>query len=142
MEKISVYTVITGNYDTLKNINYLEDNIDYYCFTNNYNLNSDTWKIVYIDNEGLDNLTLSRKIKILGNEITSKYDLTVYLDGAMIILQPISKFLEDCCNLKDYDMVGFKHQFRNCIYQEMNAVVQCNKESVENVKKVENKLLN
>jgi predicted nuclease with TOPRIM domain len=119
----------------------MEDNVDYYCFTNNNNIKSDSWKVIYIDNEGLDNLTLSRKIKIMGNEITNKYSLTVYIDGAIDILQPISKFLSECCNLNNYDMVGFKHQFRDCIYQELNAVVQCNKDSVENAKKVENKLL-
>ena len=43
MEKICVYTCITGNYDDLKEVKVKEDNIDYICFTNNKGLSSNSW---------------------------------------------------------------------------------------------------
>ena len=42
-ERICVYTCITGNYDDLQPV-YQEEGIDYLCFTNNKDLESDDWK--------------------------------------------------------------------------------------------------
>ncbi len=67
--KICVYTCITGNYDKIKELDFKEEGIDYYFFTNNKNLTSKTWKVIYIENDGLDNIRLARKIKVLGHEI-------------------------------------------------------------------------
>ena len=44
-EKICVYTCMTGNYDSIKEIPKKEAGIDYYCFTNNKNVKSNTWKV-------------------------------------------------------------------------------------------------
>ncbi|MBR3254751.1 MAG: DUF616 domain-containing protein [Clostridia bacterium] len=136
MDKICVYTCITGNYDKLIEIQYLEKNIDYICFTNNKKLVSNTWNIRYI-NEDLDNLTLARKIKILGYKYLSEYDLLIWLDGAINIQQPITTFLNDCCDFNNFDMIGFKHKYRNCIYDEINECVRLNKESIEKAYKLE-----
>lgn len=135
MNKICVYTCITGNYDTLKKLDYPDKNFDYICFTNNKSITSDFWKMVYIS-EDLDNLTLARKIKILGHDVLKKYDVTIWLDGAMQLRKPLSKFIKDCCDLEQYDMVGFKHRERDCIYDEMDACVYYFKESEENVSKL------
>lgn len=136
MNKICVYTCITGNYDNLIEIKNMETNIDYICFTNNENLTSSTWTIKYI-NEDLDNLTLARKVKILGYKYLKEYDLLVWIDGAINIEQPITKFLRDCCDLNQYDMIGFKHKYRDCIYDEINECVRVNKESLDNAYKLE-----
>ena len=47
-KKLCVYTCITGDYDDLHEIEKPEKGVDYYCFTNNKNLKSKTWKIVQI----------------------------------------------------------------------------------------------
>ena len=64
MEKICVYTCITGNYDNLKDVLVKEDNVDYICFTDNKYLSSSTWKIMYIEDKTLTAHYLSRKIKM------------------------------------------------------------------------------
>ena len=140
MGKICVYTCITGNYDNLKDIKFKEKNIDYICFTNNKNITSNDWTVKYID-EDLDNLTLARKIKILGYKYLSEYDITVWLDGAVEMLMPISTFICECCDFEQYDMICFNHQLRDCIYDEINECVRVNKESVENALTLEKFLL-
>ncbi len=140
MNKICVYTCITGNYDRLKEIKYREKNIDYICFTNNKEIKSNDWNIKYID-EDLDNLTLARKLKILGHQYLKEYNINVWIDGAIEILKPISEFLKDCCDFNRYDIIGFNHKFRNCIYDEMKECVQVNKETVENALKLEKFLI-
>ena len=137
MNKVCVYTCITGDYDSLKKLNYFDKKYDYICFTNNKNISSDFWNVIYIS-ENLDNLTLARKIKILGHEELDKYDMTIWLDGAIQLRKPLSAFVKDCCDLKNYDMVGFNHRDRNCIYDEIDTCVYLSKETVENAKRVDN----
>lgn len=136
MSKICIYTCITGDYDNLKEYKYRDDNYDYVCFTNNKSIKSNFWNMVYLDDE-LDNLTLARKIKILGHEELKKYDLTIWLDGAMQLRKPLSTFISECCDLKKYDMIGFNHRERDCIYDEIDACVYLYKETIENAKKIE-----
>ena len=137
MNKVCVYTCITGDYDYLKDYKYRDENFDYICFTNNKTITSNFWKVIYVD-EAFDNLTLARKIKILGHKELNKYDYTIWLDGAMQLRKPLSDFINECCDLDKYDMIGFNHRKRDCIYDEINECVFLFKESVENAKCIEN----
>lgn len=136
MNKICVYTCITGNYDNLIEIKQKEDNIDYICFTNNKSIKSNTWDIRYF-NEDMDNLTLSRKVKILGYQYLPEYELLVWIDGAVKIEKPVSQFLKECCELESYDMIVFRHKYRDCIYDEINECVRVNKETIDNAARIE-----
>ena len=137
MNKICVYTCITGNYDNVNEFkNLKEKNIDYYLFTNNKKIKSDFWNVVYIEDDSLDNIKLARKTKILGNEIVNKYDVSVWMDGLIVPKVKISEFIKEC-DLKKYDLIGFKHQLRDCVYDECKAVVREKKEKKENALKIE-----
>ena len=132
MKKKCVYTCITGDYDEVKTFPNLNENeFDYYLFTNNKKIRSDFWKVIYIDNDGLDNIRLARKIKVLGHDILSDYDITIWLDGASYPKMLISEFINDCCDLKKYCLVGFKHRERNCIYDEAITCVKVKKDKRE-----------
>ena len=137
MNKCCVYTCITGDYDSLNTPKYIDKNFDYICFTNNKKITSNFWKIIYISDD-LDNLTLARKLKILGHEKLDKYDLTIWLDGSIDIRKPLSNFLNECCDLKNNDMVGFAHHQRDCIYEEMAACVYLYKENLDNANRLYN----
>lgn len=130
MKKICVYTCITGSYDDVKELqNKKENNIDYFLFTNNKDIKSNSWKVVYIENDGLDNIRLNRKIKILGHEIiNNNYDYSIYIDGSISLRKPITEFINDCCNFDDYDLIGFRHRERDCIYVEGKACLKHMKE--------------
>lgn len=128
-KKICVYTCITGNYDNINELVFKETGIDYYLFTNNKKITSNTWNVVYIDNvDNLDNVRLARKIKILGHDLLKKYDLTVWIDGNIYFKKKLNDFLSFCPNISEYSFVGFKHSSRNCIYDECKACVKYKKE--------------
>lgn len=130
MKKICVYTCITGDYDNVNNFSCGKDkNVDYYLFTNNKTITSVFWNIIYIDNDGLDNIRLARKIKILGHDILKKYDITVWIDGASYPKKSILEFIDKFCDLDKYSLIGFKHPERDCIYDEGKACVIFDKES-------------
>ena len=130
--KICVYTCITGDYDEVKEFPQLkEEQIDYYLFTNNKKIKSNFWHVIYIENNDLDNIRLARKIKVLGHEILEDYDITVWLDGASYARRKISEFIAECCDLKQYSLVGFKHRERDCIYEEALECVKVRKDKKE-----------
>ena len=134
-EKICVYTCITGNYDNLKEIPNIENGIDYYCFTNNKKIKSNTWKVIYIEDDKLSNVQLARKTKILGNDIVNSYDIALWMDGAVIFNKPIIEFIN--YYLKESDVfVAFKHGERNSIKDEAYACYRFNKETKDNINKL------
>lgn len=131
-KKLCVYTCITGNYDNLNEVEVIEDSVDYLCFTNNKNLKSKTWKIVYIDNDGLNNQHLSRKIKMLGHPIIAdNYDISVWMDASVIWKKKISNFVSDY--LKDAPFAAFKHSERKKVSDEAKACLRYHKDSKEKI---------
>lgn len=131
-KKLCVYTCITGDYDNLHEIEVLEKNVDYLCFTNNKNLKSATWQIIYIDNEGLDNHHLSRKIKMLGHPLISKnYDISVWMDASVVWQKKVTDFVKSY--LKDKPFAAFKHSQRNSIHDEAIACLKFRKDTKENI---------
>lgn len=134
--RICIYTCITGDYDEIKELQEKEKGIDYYFFTNNKNLSSDTWNVVYIENdENLDDIRLARKIKVLGHEIIKDYDVTIWLDGASYIKKSVREFLDKYCDLKKYSLIGFKHNHRDCIYDEALECVKVRKDKESIIKR-------
>ncbi len=133
--KICVYTCITGKYDTLKEIDNMEGGIDYYCFTNNHSLLSNTWKIIYLDDENCNNILLCRKIKILGHPVINNYDLSLWIDGSLKIVSSVSDFIKKYCSDESYSMYTFKHHERDCIYEEAQVCINLGKANLEDIKK-------
>ena len=128
MRKICVYTCITGDYDNLQEIKNKEPGVDYYCFTNNKNIKSDSWNVVYIQDEKIDNTRLARKIKILGHPIImDKYDISIWVDG-FISEMNVFDFLHEQCDLDSYDFICFKHSQRDCIYEEAEECIRQGKD--------------
>lgn len=130
LSSIVVYSCVTGDYDDLKEFGeFAEPGVDYYFFTNNRDLTSDFWNVVYVDNEGMDNIRLARKIKVLGHPVLKKYDVVVWLDGASVLRRPVTAFINDKCNLDKYSLVGFAHRERDSIYSEALECIKVGKDS-------------
>lgn len=135
MNKICVYTCITGDYDDLKEIEHKEKGIDYYCFTNNKMIQSNTWKVIYIEDNKLSNHILSRKIKILGHELINDYDIQVWMDASVVFKKNIIDFINKYYNEDIAPFSAFKHEKRNCIYEEARECIKLGKDSLESVEK-------
>lgn len=135
-KKICVYTCITGDYDDLHEVEIIEKNVDYLCFTNNKKLKSNTWKIIYIEDEKLDNQRLSRKIKMLGHPyILEHYEISVWMDASVIFKSSINDFVKKYFDSKKAPFSAFVHHSRNCIYEEANACIKARKDTRENIER-------
>ena len=65
-DKLAVYTSIIGEYDFLNEVECVDEECEYFCFTDNANLSSDTWRIVDISkNEELTGLDDTRKARYI-----------------------------------------------------------------------------
>ena len=130
MEKVCVYTCITGDYDNLKEVIVKEDNIDYICFTNNKEISSSTWKIIYIEDEKLSNHYLSRKLKMIGHPYIEKnYDLSIWIDASIMFKKSVNEFLSEYFDLTKDLLAACKHSSRNSIREEAAACIKYKKDS-------------
>lgn len=136
MEKICVYTCITGDYDDLKEVKVREKGIDYICFTNNKKIKSETWKIIYIEDKKLDNHYLSRKIKMIGDSYIDKnYSLSIYIDASIIFKKSVKEFLEKYFDLENDLLAACKHSVRSSIREEAEACIKQRKDDETTIKR-------
>ena len=90
--KIAVYTANIGGCVKFYEPKILENNVDYIYFTDDKNLKSDKWEIVYVENtiETTEVSTGSRmfakRIKMLFWEYLKEYDWVVWIDAQNQIL--------------------------------------------------------
>lgn len=124
----AVYSAVTGGYDTIRDPEVINENLDYYLFTDNDSISSDIWKVVKIDNpENLDKIRLARKIKILGiYELLEDYDYSVWVDGKILIKGDILEYIEEY-SLGE-PIICFNHYCSDDIYQEAENCLVLNKD--------------
>jgi len=113
---IVLYTVITNNYDELKEIpkQFINPHIDYICLTDNKKLRSNTYKIQLIE-EKFDEPLQNRFYKLTINKYIKDYKISIYIDGKISIVGDFYHLLEE---LSNYDFISFKHYKRDCLYKE------------------------
>lgn len=138
MNNIVVYTCITNNYDSLKEIKYIDDGVSYICFTDNNKLTSKTWKIVYFDSNLID-LNLSfvkqqRFIKLCPHKLDclKNYDISVWVDANIIIDNSIKELVQ-LYHKDECFLTTFKHPVRNCVYEEGDTCIKIKKDKKENI---------
>lgn len=125
----AIYTVITGNYDTLRPPLVRSLEYDYICFTDNADLSCDGWEMRRID-PAEDPCRQQRAIKIMPHKYLPEYQQTVYIDGSHQQIGDFGTFL-------DQEFSGSwllkLHPSRKCIYQEGEACIKLGKATKEAV---------
>lgn len=128
--KIAIYTVSTGKYDNLKEPIYIDENIDYFVFTEQNIKGDSIWKKKEIPEQlkNLPSLDQARYIKTHPHEFFSEYDYSMFIDGNIRItcdVKPLFYTLID----SQKKIAIHKHQVRNCIYDEAKAIYAVGKAS-------------
>ena len=119
-KQVVIYTVMTGDYDTVKSPLYTSANCDYLIFTNNDRIQeAKGWKIVHV-HEPLTNLQLSRKIKMLPHlYLPEQYEISIYVDASVLLYGNIVEMVQYL-----NDGVAFavtKHSARNRVIDELEV---------------------
>lgn len=126
MNKNVCYTCIFGNYEGLKDPEYISSNFDYICFTDNENLKSEKWRIIYVNNLNIESNKKNRILKILPHYMFGEYDFSIYVDGSIHILNDLNIIKDNIC--KEHKLYTFKHPDRNCSFQEFFACLKWKKD--------------
>ena len=130
INKITVYTCITGDYDKLLPPLFVDQNTRYVCFTNNKNLTSDFWEIELIENPlKLDNVRLARYVKTNPHQfVHTAYSM--WIDGNLQITASIYGILNHVIE-QDVDFLTIKHPHCIDIYGELLGCIFHQKDSPE-----------
>lgn len=125
-----VYSAIIGNYDDIKEPEYVNPDLDYILFTDNPEATSDVWQIRLIkDREGLDNVRLARKIKIMGHEYLKEYDYSIWVDGKLKIIGDFQEYVQEFSEQEP--VLCYNHYVHDCVYKEKDMCIRLNKDNVE-----------
>lgn len=132
MDDIALYTCLIGNYEELNELTIEAQVKNAFCFTDDPTLKSETWKIVLIEPAfPSDPVRSQRFIKILGHQILSKFQRTLYVDNSVLLLQSPKIILKDWLTFSDIAIP--LHSFRNSVREEFFAVLEQKLDSRERV---------
>lgn len=122
-DKIAVYTSVFGIYDTIREPQYLSDNIDYYFVSDVRPESLDIFQWIdakkFLPAELTSDIDKNRYIKMHPHVLFPEYKYSIYVDGNVEILDDISAFIQ---NSKTGISV-FEHPYRDDIYTEALTVV-------------------
>lgn len=130
MKRIAVYTAIFGDKDHLNDpLNHFSDqkSVDYFCFTNNSNLKSTVYNVIYKNPQINNPVKKSRFFKIIGAEELKGYDYIIWHDGNIQInAEKIECMVE---GLGSNFMAAFKHPHRDNVFDESKVCIKRNKDN-------------
>ncbi|MDL2246082.1 DUF616 domain-containing protein [Methanobrevibacter sp. OttesenSCG-928-K11] len=116
--KILIYTAFTGDYDNLKEPDFIDENCDYICFTENPNLTSDIWDIKLMEPSNLDDNRKAKRYKVLPHKYFSEYKYSFWIDGTFRIKGSLREYIYKYINSP---MLCAIHPERECLYVEANV---------------------
>lgn len=117
MEKV-IYTAIIGNYEELKEPDFITPGWKYVCFTDQP-FKSNTWEIRPIE-PGPQPQRKAREIKILFHNYVQA-DQIIWADGSFRIYANLDTFWNKHFNL---DFSAPSHPLRQCVYQEAQICIK------------------
>jgi hypothetical protein len=91
--KIAVYTAFTGDYDTLKDPDFIDENCDYICFCDNPNIRSSVWRIILMEDSILDNNRKAKQYKVFPHKYLSEYKYSLWVDGTFRIKFSVREYI-------------------------------------------------
>ncbi|MCD7782113.1 MAG: glycosyltransferase, partial [Methanosphaera sp.] len=136
-KKIAVYTAISGDYDEIVTPTHIEEDFDYICFTDNPNLVSDFWDIRPMEELDLDEIRKARRYKVLPHKYLDEYDYSIWIDGNFDITGSLKDYIHEYS--RNHKLLAIKHEDRDCIYDEMEACLELEKDTRETMESQINK---
>lgn len=119
--KLTVYTAIFDDYDTLKDPQEANPEVNYICFSDTPK-SSDIWN-VRIVNPDYSYRKENRRYKVLAHKFLN-CEYSFYVDGSVELKSDISPYIETWVGENDIAMA--LHPGRDCLYDEA-AVCRCRK---------------
>lgn len=135
-----IYTIITGNYDSIKQPLVVEEGVEYCLFTNNLGIvDVGVWKVVQIPSEKWqgrtekeNNILLSRKVKMLPHKyLLEGAEWSIYIDADMVIKRPLTELLSIL--QPETLFAACRHSYCNSVQEEIEDLLSKNMVQLEQV---------
>lgn len=140
-KKCVIYTCITGYYDRLPLHEHVDFESDYVCFTDNTELlrlkRYGVWQIRPLQFSDLDNTRNQRWHKTHPHVLFPEYEESIFQDANITMR---SGWIFEEIEKRKSDLLIPIHFERDCIYDEMQAVIEAKKDDESIVKQMENYL--
>jgi FkbM family methyltransferase len=117
-----VYTSLIGEYEELNEQPQAASSaIDFVCFTDNPELKSETWEIRVVDPRfPRDSVRSQRYFKMIGPELLSEYDESLYIDNSILLTTLPERLFEEWFTSNDLSLP--LHSFRDTVAAEFDEV--------------------
>ncbi len=137
MEKITIYTCITGAYDALQRPYPAPEGFDLVCFVAHGCKKSETeggWRIVELPELELNNHMISRFPKLLPHKVLPE-GWSLWIDGNIRILD--GRIYDICRGLqeKGCTYAGIVHPISDCAYEDAIACIKDRRDSLHRLAK-------
>ena len=128
------YTCICGDYDNLESPYCINFNWDYVCFTDNPVMLKQKfcgiWEIRPLAYDKGTNVENNRYHKFFPYKVLSEYTDSIYIDSNINIL---SAKLSKIINRRNQDFLLPRHFCNECIYDELDKIVEDKKDTAEHM---------
>ena len=135
-QRIAVYTALFGAYDLLREPLLRADNIDYYVLTDQEIPEGRVWK--RIDATGIipdeykdDPVLCNRWCKMHPHLVFKDYNYSIYIDSNIWVFSDLTPL---AAGLDTYPVALFRHKSRDCVYDEVQACLDQEKDTKESLK--------
>ena len=130
MNRLVVYTCVTGAYDKLKPLTCRVPWADYVCFADG--LESEGWDVRPVSWTASDPVSLSRYSKLNPHKVLPEYEYSLWIDGNVDILS--DSVYETIRHMMDEDVLygALSHPERDDVYDEALRIVANGRESLAN----------
>lgn len=118
-----VYTCLFGHSELFNDFTYQRDGIDFICFTDDPELRSDFWKIELLPRQILDPARAAKKLKALAHVYLAPYDWSMYVDNTVRLKMAPGRFFDEFLAPSKSALACFRHNERDCVYDEAKAVL-------------------
>jgi len=134
MKQLAIYTAIFGSYDDLIEPEFIPDNCEFICFTDNKNLKSSTWNVIYQPTIYSIANRNAKKFKVLPHRYLKKYKYSIWIDGNMLVRGDVNEIINS--TLVDSNVAFFSHannvlDSRSCAYQEAQYILDIGQKNYE-----------
>ncbi len=118
-QRVAVYTCVTGGYDSVKEPLAKEENCDYFLISDRRYPELKTYRQLdtadIVPGRIRGNAEKNRWCKMHGDRIFREYRYSIYLDGSLRLVRPVSHYIR---KIGRCGIALHKHPHRNCIYEE------------------------
>lgn len=134
--KIAIVTALCGNRENLNNPTVIHENVDYHAFVDHDFVTPTIWKkhqIFHFANDGRFSNRRNAKIyKVMPQLFLPGYDFYFWVDVSHDVVANPFKVCEEYLS-GDNDIALFKHNQRNCIYDEAKLLKELNYDHHDNI---------